>query len=247
MLVIVHVGRILQIPRLPCHGDGNLTQSLTRGAADRARIALVFMAQSALGIARGRQQTRCGDRLGILFGLGEIDRDIQRAVFALVLPAEVFGNAVGADIVAVAAELIEIVGRGLGIVLVKRAEGADDLTGSGGHGVHQRGIVKVTVHHGIGFDQALLVCIVAHLAENLVKRHAGHLLFGLCVFGQSQRGQQRIDHIGLVLAAGQLAVDGVVHKGADKGMDVHVILPSKAYLSKDNYSTQDAGCQTDLA
>ena len=53
VLVVVHVGRILQVPRRIVDGDGNHAMVLARRVVDAPGISLVLHAQQALGIAAG--------------------------------------------------------------------------------------------------------------------------------------------------------------------------------------------------
>ena len=60
-----------------------------------------------------------GDGLGILLGLGQIDGDVDFAVVGSILPAHILGNAVAADIVGIAGELVVPVGSFYGILHIQ--------------------------------------------------------------------------------------------------------------------------------
>ena len=69
MLVIVGVGRILEIPARACKLHRDLAQILARGLRCAARISDVFVAEIAKRISALLLRTQGGDDLGILFGL----------------------------------------------------------------------------------------------------------------------------------------------------------------------------------
>ena len=111
VLVIIYVGRVLHEPLCTGKPCGNQAKRLTGGTAGIACITLILGAEQALWISALRQQL-CGcNRTGILFGLGEVDGDVDRAVVSVGRPLHVLCHAIGTNVVAVAAELVKIVGR----------------------------------------------------------------------------------------------------------------------------------------
>ncbi len=127
VLVIVHIGGVLQKPRGAVDGDRDDAVVLPRGMVDPARVPFVRGAEQALRIVRGGQIARGGDGLGVLFRLGKVDGDIQLAVPGRRLPLDVLGDPVAADIVGILTEFIVPVGGLLRVLGIQRLEPADDL------------------------------------------------------------------------------------------------------------------------
>ena len=141
VLLEIGIGAVLQAPGLPAQLDGDQAQVLTGGMASRdrggaARIALVLEAELAGGIldvVRGSTGGR--DVARVLLGLGLVDRDLQVAPGGGSGPGDVARDGRAADVVDVAAEAVEPVGRLTGARrLAKLREGARDL----GRPRHQR-------------------------------------------------------------------------------------------------------------
>ena len=86
MLVIVNVGRILEIPLLARHCHWNLAEGLSCRLARIACVALVFVAKEALGISALGQELCGGKCFGVLFGLGKVNGDVNIAVFRICFP-----------------------------------------------------------------------------------------------------------------------------------------------------------------
>ena len=89
-------------------------------------VALVLTAELALGVPALGGGLGGGNRLGVLLRLGEIDGNIQIAVFGGCDPLHILGDAVGPDVVRVLAELIVPVRGQGGVVPVQVAELGDD-------------------------------------------------------------------------------------------------------------------------
>lgn len=66
---------------------------------DAAGIADVVLAEHALGVTGLGLQLFQGDGLGVLFGLGQVDGDLQVAVAGGDFPLDVLGDLGGADVV----------------------------------------------------------------------------------------------------------------------------------------------------
>ena len=110
VLVIVDIGGVLQIPLGPGDGDGDDAVVGPGGVVHAAGVALVFPAQLAFGVAGLGGVLGGGDGLGVLFGLAQVDGDVHLAVFAVVFPAHVLGDAVASDVIGVAAQPVVPVG-----------------------------------------------------------------------------------------------------------------------------------------
>ena len=114
VLVVIDIGAVLQVPALAAQAQGHDAVVLARGEVHPARVADVLRAQHALGIAGRGLQALQSDGLGVLFRLGQVDGDLQRAVFAGIVPLNIFGDLCGADVVGHDAQIVEVVRGGLG-------------------------------------------------------------------------------------------------------------------------------------
>ena len=196
VLVIIYIGRILQIPLRPRHGHGNLTKGLSCGLRRVTRISLVVVAKQALGIAALRQKLCSGNGLGILLGLGQIDGNIDIAVLRGRFPLEVTADTVAANVVAVARQLIKVVGRLLGRNGIERIKLADNLGGSGRDLPHDRGVEKVAIHHAV-LTKSVCHGIVTQSAQNVLQRRDRFVRFG-GVIGQLQHLKHPIGGVNTV-------------------------------------------------
>ena len=124
VLVVIQIRRILQKPLLSAQRQRNHAVILARREADAARVAGILAAEHAFGIAGLLRVLRGGDVARVLFGLGEIDRDFQPARGRFLKEARVFGDAVHADVVRIAACLIEAAHRCGGTVGLQGGEEA---------------------------------------------------------------------------------------------------------------------------
>ena len=109
VLVVINVRAVLQIPGLAAQLDGHDAVVLPRGEIHAPGIADILDAQHAFRIAGGGLQPFKRDGFRILLGLRQVDRDLQFAVLAGVIPLDVFGDLRGADVVRLDAEIVEIV------------------------------------------------------------------------------------------------------------------------------------------
>ena len=87
VLIIINIGGILQKPVLPAESERDEAVIFPRGIIDAPGVALRLAAELALGIARLFRLQRGGDGARVLFGLGEVDGYLQRAVLRLCRPA----------------------------------------------------------------------------------------------------------------------------------------------------------------
>ena len=143
VLVVVDIGGILEEPFAVVDGDGDDPVVPPGGMVHPARVALIFPAELALGVAALGGGLGGGDGPGVLLRLGEVDGDVQIAVLRGGNPLHVSGNAVAADVVRILAEpVIPVRGR-LGRLGVFLPEGPDDLRGAGGENSHQAGVKEV--------------------------------------------------------------------------------------------------------
>ena len=77
VLIVVHIGGVLQKPGGAVDGDGDDAVVLPGGVVYPAGVALIFRAQLAPGVGGGREVPGGGDGLGVLFRLGQVDGDVQ--------------------------------------------------------------------------------------------------------------------------------------------------------------------------
>ena len=161
-----------------------------------AGVALVLPAELTLGIAALRGALGGGDGLGVLLRLGEVDGDVQVAVFCPRHPFDVFRNAVAADIVCVAAKFI-IKFRGFFRTLpVKFPKPTNHHAGSGNQSTHKLRVKEVPVNHAIFFQNSLSIGPVQQSRQNVLQGHAGSLGI-LLIFIQDF--QQSVDRVYLIL------------------------------------------------
>ena len=175
MLVVVDVGRILQIPAASVHVERDLAQVLSCGLGFVAGVALVFVAEQALRIAALGQEFRRRDRLRILLGFGEVDRELDLAVARIHRPAKVAFDAVAPDVVGVAGEFIEPIGRLFRIFRRERFKAGDHLRRTGRQDPHQRRVEKIAVGHGVGGDQPGFYGVIAQPRKDLGKFRVARL------------------------------------------------------------------------
>ena len=219
VLVVVHIGGVLQVPLASGDGDGDDPVVGPGRVVQPACVALILLAQLALGVAGLGGVFGGGNGLGVLFGLGEVDGDIQVAVFAFVGPAQVLGDAIAADIVRVAAECIVPV-RGIlradGILL---PEAADDLPGHGGESAHDPGVKNIP-GSDVVLAQALLAGIVQDPRQDLLQVLAEKLIRGGVVL-PVQEVQEPVGQHLVVHRLGKAGIHGVGHQRIDICLNFH--------------------------
>ena len=106
MLIVIHIGRILESPTAVLDRNRNNPVVLSGRMIDAAGISFIFHTQQTFGISAlfcifGR---RNGFRIFLRFG--KIDGNIHLTIRSLGFPFHIFCNSVAADIVAVLAEMI---------------------------------------------------------------------------------------------------------------------------------------------
>ena len=103
VLIVIDIGRILEAPLAAVDRHRYDAVILSRRMVHPSRIALVLLAEKALRIAGLLCILRSSNRLGVLFGLGKVDRDVEIAVFRRSNPLLIPADSVSADIVGVTA------------------------------------------------------------------------------------------------------------------------------------------------
>ena len=204
VLVVVHIGGVLQEPGRAVDGDGHDAVVLTGGVVHPAGIALILRAQLAAGIGGGGQVPGSGNGLGVLLGFGQVDGDVQLAVLGGSLPLHVLGNAVPADVIGVLAELIVPVGGLLGVFRTQSLELLNDLGRAGSESAHDLGVKQVAVDDGVLLHHATLVSVVHQLVQHGGQVHLTHFLAGGGVAVQLQHLQQGVQSPQLLTGLDQL-------------------------------------------
>ena len=211
VLVVVHIGGVLQKPGGAVDGDGDNAVVLPGGVIDPAGVALVLGAQLAPGIGGGGQVPGGGNSLGVLLRLGEVDGNVQLAVLGGRLPLHILGDPVPADVIGVLAELIIPVGGLLGVLRPQGLEFVNHLAGTGGESAHDLGVKKVPVDNGVLLQNTPGMGIVHEGVQNdgqFSILHRGQLLgHGTAV--QLQHLQQGVYRPKLLLGPDELLVQGV--------------------------------------
>ena len=165
-----------------------------------ACITFIFTAQQAFRITGLFCQLRCSNSLGILLRLGQVDSNVQIAVFGGCYPFHILADTIAADIIGISAQFIIIVGSCLRrYLLVQLMKMTDHFTGSGHQQSHDLRIEKVTVYHTVLLENAFFISVIQHALQNLfqfILTH-GHIvaLFQFIQFKQLQQTVGRVDHI----------------------------------------------------
>ena len=221
VLVIVHIGGVLEKPILLIDGNGNDAVVLTGGMVHPAGVALVLPAQQALGIAALGRQLGGGDGLGVLFRLGEVDGDVQIAVGGGGHPLHILHDAVAADVVRVLAEFVVPVRGGLRGLAVLVPEHREDLGGPGRQDAHELRIQQVPAGDA-AVDAALGLRPVQNAGQDLLQGpfRGNTLLPGV----QAQDLQQAVHRPGEIGRLDQTRLQGVARQVRDILMDHGVFL-----------------------
>ena len=219
VLVIVNVGGVLQEPFFAADGHGDNPVVSPGGVVHPSGVALIFPAELALGIAGLGGQLGGGDGLGVLLGLTQVDGNVQIAVLAFVLPADVLCDPVGADVVRVPAEGVVPVRSLPGGKGVLFPEGADDLPGHGGKAAHNPGVENVP-GGDVVVAEAGGAGVVQESGENRFQVSAQRLLRGRVVI-LAQNVQKAVAEHHRVLRLGKAPLKGVGKERIDAGFYLH--------------------------
>ena len=196
VLVIIDIRRVLQIPVAAIQLQRNDAVVLPGRVVHAARIALVFRAKSAFRVAGLRRVFGSGDGARVLFGLGQVDRDVERSVFAIIRPLLVLRNTVTPDIVSILTEAVEPVSCFARRDFIECAEAGAHLMRARRKGAHEFRVEQIACNL-IVLTHTAQNGIVRQSLQNVRKRH----LCGRCSFVkgiQSERVKQRVaatDHI----------------------------------------------------
>jgi hypothetical protein len=216
VFVIINVGRILEEPSRIVDGNGNNAVILTGGGVDATGVALVFLTKGALGITALLHSLGGGNGLGVLFGLGQIDGDIDLAVLGVMLPFHVLGNTVAADIVAVTAELIIPVGRRNRIFAVKLLKNSNHLGGPWHEKAHDFRIKEIAIHNAV-LTEPVLNGVVGNRLEDIAERLFTYL-DRLLILVETEDFEKTVDRVNAITFLHQLIHNGIVDKFGNSGI-----------------------------
>ena len=175
VLVVVDVGAVLEEPVLLVDGHRYDPQILPCGVVYPPRVPLVLPAEQTLGIPPLGCRLRCGDGLGVLLRLGEVNGDVQLPVPGGDLPLHVPRDAVPPYVVRVLAEVIKPVRRRPRVLLIPVAERPDDLSGPRRQTPHQLRVKEIAAGHVV-VDQPPRRRIVQQLPQDVLQRPLPRLL-----------------------------------------------------------------------
>ena len=165
VLLIIAVRRELHVPEFAVEQDGHHAQILPRGVIQPPGVALVLGAELAFRVAVLAGAARGRDGAGILLRLREVDGDVHRPVLRLVDPVDVAREAVTADVVDVAAEVIEPVRAAFGADRVLAHEAVVHLVREGGQLAHEAGVEQVAFGDAVA-DEAAADGVVGERGED---------------------------------------------------------------------------------
>ena len=226
VLVVVDIGAVLQIPCAAVDGQRDDAVVLAGGMVHPACIALVLHAELALGVGALGGQLGGGNGLGVLFGLREVDGDVQIAVGGLGDPLHVPLDAVAADVIGVLAEFIEPVGGGLGaLFLVPLLKVGADNRGARGQHAHQLG-VKQIAGGGIVLTHAPGHGIVHQRFQDALEVGVADIPLRLGKAVQLHGHQQLIADVDLVIGQDEPGVQPIVDELLNGSRDHNTAPPS---------------------
>ena len=221
VLVVVDVRAVLQVPRLARQRERDEADGLARRMVEAPGVAQVLGAELAarVGLAGARLLLlqRGRDGLGVLLGLGEVDRDVEVAVAGGAHPLAVARDAVATDVVGVLRERVEVVRGSLRGLVVALPEGADDLARARRDAAHEAGVQKVAARDA-RVAHAPLDGVVEQAGENrlelgarLGRARGGDGLAGheRAVWLVGERVEHEVGGVGHVLIADEPPVERV--------------------------------------
>ena len=214
MLIVVDIGRILKEPAAVVDGDGDDPVVSPGRVVHPARVALVFPAQLAFGIAALGRGLGGGDGPGVLFRLGKVYGNIQIAVLRGSYPLHILGDAVAADVVRILAELIVPVCRRLFALGAAALKFADDLAGPRRQDTHEPGIQQIPAGDIVP-DDPPLHSAVQQLTQDLLQGDPPQNRLRLLIAVQSQRRQKLIARPHPVRLVNKAVPHAILHQCLD--------------------------------
>ena len=218
MLIVVDVGTVLQVPGLSADGDGNNAMVLPCGMVHPACVAFILHTQLALGVSRLGRSLRCGDGLGVLLRLTQIDGNIQVTILGGCLPPHILLDPVAADVIRILRELIEPVGGSLGVLLIQGSKPASHLPGCRSQDTHQFGIVQVTTGGIIGND-ASIHCVIHKALQDYFQSHGASFRRFKAI--QLLGSKQLVYNKRLVAGLDQFLVETILNQSGNVRIHIH--------------------------
>ena len=170
MLVVIDIRRVLESPGIPLDRDRNDPVVFSGRVVHSAKISLILHAELALGVAGLCRVSRRCDRLGVLLGLGEIDRDIELAVLRRRLPPSVLFDPVSADVIRIAGKIVIPLGGLKRILLVDLAELRDHFAGTGCHDSHDLCIKEIPHHDTAAVQHVLAGGVLENIRQDSLQK-----------------------------------------------------------------------------
>ena len=182
VLVIIHIGRILEKPVCLIDFQRNDPVILSGRMVYPTHISHVFLAELALGITALLHQFGSRNGLGILLRFGEIDGNINISIHTGNSPANIPGNTIAANIVRVLGKLIVIICGLFRRLFVKLPEFSGDLGRSRQKTVHQSGVKKITVNGAVLLEDSCLCRIIQQIFQDIFQFFCPDFFSGLVIF-----------------------------------------------------------------
>ena len=259
VFVVVDIRGILEEPVLARNRNRDQPVIGASRVIQASCVALVFRAEQAFRIVGLRQELRGSDGTRVLFGLGKVDGDIQRAIGAVVDPLPVPRDSVPADIIGVTAEGIKPFGRGKRAFLPFFRKGFPHLMRHRHHGVHQQTVKKIGRYDTLGNHTALHGRINQHLQQ--YRQRSIQRFFPFIRGVHLQNLQQTVVAVGSITGFDQPLLFCVVQQPEQGGIDIHthfstssstpptgridsrwqLFAPSRRSISAQNASTRFSG------
>ena len=222
VLIIIHIGRILKSPSAAVDRQRNDPVILTCRMIDTTCITLVFHTKQTFRITALLCQPCRRNRFGVFFRLGQIDRNIQIAVFRWRYPLFIPANTVSSNIVRVLTEFIKEIRRcfrGLFIFLMKPA---DDLAGTPYQTAHDLCVKQIPINDTILLQDPVFHRIIHHFRQK-IRQPFDRLFFCLFyLFPESigiifypEQLQQPVCRINFILCRHQTCQKSILHQFTD--------------------------------
>ena len=223
VLIVIYVGRILQEILLSVQADGDNPVVLPGRMAEMARVALVFPAQQAAGIAAFFRLARLRDVPGILLRLGQVDGDVDGAVLGVRHPFLILRDTVPADIVGRLAEGVVIVGGVLGRYLVLLPEAQLHLGGKRRQNAHDLRVKEVLRRDRVILQDLMLHRVIQHIVQDLVHRAFPRRRLLLLILVQPKESEQLVGQADLVRRIHQAVFHSIGNQLSNEGVDIFLI------------------------
>ena len=191
MFIVVNIWRVLEAPWTVIDGNRDDPVVLPCRMIDSSCIAFIFRTKQTFWIAAGFYQLGSCDSLWVFFRLGQVDRDIDLAIFAVYCPFLIFFYAITSDIVTVLTQLIKIICGFFRIFFISIPEFSLHLGRTRHQTVHQFCIKEISVHNTV-LDDAPLYSLIKKFVQSLLKIDFSILCLRFCIFAFPKGIQKKI-------------------------------------------------------